>query len=56
MTAVKNLSFENRLWSEDEAMPRAQVRELQLHRLRECVVRTAQVPFYRDVTMPGQRG
>ncbi|MGI6087587.1 MAG: phenylacetate--CoA ligase family protein [Kiritimatiellia bacterium] len=48
MTAVKNLSFENRLWSEDEAMPRAQVRELQLHRLRECVVRTAQVPFYRD--------
>jgi phenylacetate-CoA ligase len=41
--------FENRLWDRNEALPRDQLRQLQLQRLRETVVRvSACVPFYKD--------
>ncbi len=38
----------------DEVMPRARLRELQLHRLRDCVARAGQVPFYRE-TLAGAK-
>ena len=40
---------ENRIWQPDiECMPKAQLRALQLERLKIAVARTAQQPFYRE--------
>lgn len=44
---MTNLPFENRIWDQAETMPRNELRELQLQRLRECVRRVSSVPFYR---------
>lgn len=45
---MASFKFENRIWSRDEVLARETLCALQLHRLRETVGRTAQVPFYRD--------
>ena len=42
------LVTENRVWDQAECMPREDLSELQLQRLREVVARVANVPFYRD--------
>ena len=39
---------ENRIWQQDEMMPREKLRELQVQRLKGVVERTAKVPFYRE--------
>lgn len=48
MMPARPANIENRIWSCDEIMPRADLRALQLARLRDTVARTANVPFYRD--------
>ena len=40
--------YENRIWDRAEAMPRGDLCELQVHRLRDCIGRVAQVPFYKQ--------
>ncbi len=47
MTATTTAKQPGRLWSTDEIMPRPELRRLQLQRLRDCVARVADVPFYR---------
>jgi len=39
--------FENRIWDQAELLPREELKALQTTRLRECVARVAQVPFYK---------
>jgi len=39
---------EHRVWQAEELLPRAELRALQLQRLRETVARVAGVPFYRE--------
>lgn len=46
---MASFKFENRIWSRDELLARETLCALQLHRLKETVGRTAQVPFYRDL-------
>lgn len=41
-------SFENRIWDKHETLSRQDLRSLQLQRLKECVARVADVPFYRE--------
>lgn len=41
--------IENRIWDPAETLPRHELAELQLQRLRQLVQRVACVPFYRDV-------
>jgi phenylacetate-CoA ligase len=39
--------IENRIWDSHETLPRPELRALQVQRLKECVARVADVPFYR---------
>lgn len=39
--------LENRIWDADETLPREELRQLQLQRLRMTVERVAEVPFYK---------
>lgn len=41
-------AVENRVWDPAETMPRTELRALQLRRLKSCVERANEVPFYRD--------
>src|SRR5512137_648680 len=41
-------SIENRIWDQAEALPRSDLRRLQLERLRGTVARAGGVPFYRQ--------
>jgi phenylacetate-CoA ligase len=41
-------SIENRIWDQAEVLPRADLRRLQLTRLRGTVARSGAVPFYRE--------
>ncbi|MBN2310254.1 MAG: phenylacetate--CoA ligase [Candidatus Hydrogenedentes bacterium] len=41
-------AIENRIWNDAESLPRDQLRALQVERLRDCVARVAQVPFYKE--------
>ena len=43
-----SFAFENRIWDQAETMPARDLRDLQLHRLREVVKRVANVPFYKE--------
>lgn len=45
---MTDFPFENRIWDPSETMPRAQIKALQLERLRTCVAQAQKVPFYRD--------
>lgn len=40
-------AFENRIWDRAETMPRQERAALQVERLRQCVARVAEVPFYK---------
>ncbi|WP_460185547.1 phenylacetate--CoA ligase family protein [Thermopirellula anaerolimosa] len=40
--------IENLIWNSAETLPREELRALQLARLRECVRRVAEVPFYKQ--------
>jgi phenylacetate-CoA ligase len=40
--------FENRIWDRAETLERRELSELQVVRLKECVARVAQVPFYQE--------
>ncbi|MBN2328950.1 MAG: phenylacetate--CoA ligase [Candidatus Omnitrophica bacterium] len=40
---------ENRIWDQAEALPRSQIADLQLARLRETAARAANVPFYKKI-------
>ncbi|HPO16935.1 MAG TPA: phenylacetate--CoA ligase [Candidatus Hydrogenedentes bacterium] len=44
---MPDFKVENRILDEEETMPRAQMRALQLKRLQEVVARVANVPFYK---------
>lgn len=44
---MSTFPFENRIWDPAETLPRNELREVQLRRLRECVARVAEVPFYK---------
>jgi len=46
--------IENRIWDQAETMPREELRALQLERLRECVARVADVPFYKQAFQRGK--
>ncbi len=45
---MAKLLFENRIWDQSETLSRAELKHLQLYRLRECVQRVSSVPFYRQ--------
>ncbi len=45
--------FENRIWDPAETLPRNELQALQVRRLRECVARLANVPFYRKAFAEG---
>jgi phenylacetate-CoA ligase len=47
-TITHNLVVPNRIWQEDEKLSREELDSLQLRRLRECVARVADVPFYQE--------
>ena len=40
--------FENRVWDEVETLPRGQLDALRIERLRACVARAGQAPFYKE--------
>ena len=44
---MTDFAFENRIWDSAETLSREDLTSLQLARLRQCVERVAQVPFYR---------
>lgn len=44
----KRFVLENRLWDMAEAMPRGELEQLQLERLKRVVARVSGVPFYRE--------
>ncbi len=48
MTAEPFTKLENRVWDENERLTQAELRALQLERLRDLIARVAHVPFYRD--------
>lgn len=48
MPASREAAIENRLWSLDEALPRSELRTLQLQRLSETLQRAERVPHYQD--------
>ncbi|MCP4644017.1 MAG: phenylacetate--CoA ligase [bacterium] len=41
-------SIDNRIWDDAETMPREQLEALQVERLKSCVGRAMDVPFYKD--------
>jgi len=45
---MPNVALENKIWAAEETMPRPQLRELQLERLRDVVSRVGNVPFYKE--------
>ena len=48
MSTHSTVKLENRIWDENERLTQAELRALQLQRLRELIARVAHVPFYRD--------
>ena len=40
---------QNKLWDPAESLPLAELHDLQLHRLRECVEKASKVPFYQEL-------
>ena len=46
---MAKFAFENRIWDKDESLPRERLTELQIQRLRACVARVADVPFYKEL-------
>lgn len=46
---MPDFELENAIWSPAETQGRAELRDLQLNRLRDVVGRVGQVPFYREV-------
>ncbi len=48
VSMMAQFKVENRIWDPAETMPRAELRRLQLERLKDCVRRVADVPFYRE--------
>lgn len=53
---MPELKIENRIWDAAESMPRADLEALQLERLRDCVARAAQSPFYKEAFARAQAG
>jgi phenylacetate-CoA ligase len=45
--------LENRIWDKAECLSRADLARLQVARLRECVTRASNVPFYREAFAAG---
>jgi len=45
---MREFPFENRVWDPAETMPRERLRQVQLQRLKQCVARAADVPFYKE--------
>jgi phenylacetate-CoA ligase len=45
---MSDFLFENRIWDPAETLPRHELEALQVKRLRECVARLSNVPFYRE--------
>jgi phenylacetate-CoA ligase len=45
---MSTVAFENRIWDAAETIPREQLEQLQLNRLRRTLARVAQVPFYQQ--------
>ena len=45
---MADFPFENRIWDPAETLPREEMRALQLKRLKDCVARVANVPYYKD--------
>jgi len=45
---AKDFPFENRIWDPAETMPRNDLRNLQVARLRQTIEKLQRVPFYRD--------
>ncbi len=55
---MTEFAFENRIWDENETLPREELAALQLQRLRDTVAQVAGVPFYQEAlaatgTAPG---
>ena len=46
--AMVRFKIENRIWDLAETMPRDELRAIQLQRLKDCVRRVSNVPFYKD--------
>ena len=46
---MTDFPFENRIWDPAETVPRAELRALQVQRLRETIARTANVPYYKNI-------
>ncbi len=45
---MPRFKVENRIWDPAETMPRGEMRTLQLQRLKDCVGRASNVPFYKE--------
>ena len=45
---ARKADMENRIWQQEETLPREQLQDLQARRLREVVERVQTVPFYRN--------
>ena len=48
MIIMSEFVVENRIWDSAETLPRDQLEQLQLERLRDCIARVAEVPFYKN--------
>lgn len=46
---MSDFVIENRIWDSVETLPRDQLQKLQLERLRDCISRVNEVPFYKKV-------
>lgn len=46
---MTRFAFENRIWDQDETLSRDDLQKLQIQRLRDCIARVAEVPFYKKV-------
>jgi len=46
---MSDFAFENRIWDKAETLSRDELEALQLKRLRECVARVADVPYYKGI-------
>jgi len=46
---MSDFVIENRIWDSAETLPRDQLQKLQLERLRDCISRVNEVPFYKKV-------
>ena len=48
MIIMSEFVIENNIWDSAETLPRDQLEQLQLERLRDCIARVAEVPFYKN--------